>query len=76
MPRYIALIAAIVTWSLSQLDRFSTRHRAKAILFAVTVFVLMGMIHDIFYQRAFWFILGLFVTDQVVRARTGAAHST
>jgi hypothetical protein len=28
----------------------------------------MGLTHDIFYQRAFWFVLGLFVTDRLVRA--------
>jgi Lysylphosphatidylglycerol synthase TM region/O-Antigen ligase len=73
LAAYLALIASILAWCLSQLDRFSTRHRAKAILFAVTVFVLMGLTHDIFYQRAFWFMLGLFVTDQVVRARAEAS---
>jgi O-antigen ligase len=71
LAAYVALIASFVIWGLSQLDRASTRHRAKAVLFAVTVFVLMGILHDIFYQRAFWFMLGLFVTDQVVRVRAG-----
>ena len=73
LAAYVALIASFVIWGLSQLDRASTRHRAKAVLFAVAVFVLMGFIHDIFYQRTFWFILGLFVTDQVVRARPDAS---
>jgi hypothetical protein len=75
LAAYLALIASFVTWGLTQLDRFSTRHRAKAVLFAVTVFFLMGLIHDIFYQRAFWFMLGLFVTDQVVRARADVSRS-
>jgi hypothetical protein len=68
LAAYLALIAALVIWCLARLDRFSTRHRAKAVLFAVTAFVLMGLTHDIFYQRAFWFVLGLFVTDRLVRA--------
>jgi O-Antigen ligase len=72
LAAYLALIASFVTWGLSGLDRFGTRHRAKAVLFAVTVFFLMGLIHDIFYQRAFWFVLGLFVTDQIVRASAAA----
>jgi hypothetical protein len=74
LAAYVGLIASFVTWGLSQLDRFSTRHRAKAILFAVTVFFIMGLIHDIFYQRAFWFVLGLFVTDQIVRASAAASR--
>jgi Lysylphosphatidylglycerol synthase TM region/O-Antigen ligase len=74
LAAYLGLIASFVTWGLSQLDRFSTRHRAKAILFATTVFFLMGLIHDIFYQRAFWFVLGLFVTDQIVRASAAASR--
>jgi O-antigen ligase len=33
--------------------------RATGLIIAVTVFVLMGLVHDLFFQRSFWFASGL-----------------
>ena len=33
------------------------------LLIAVTVFVLMGLVHDLFFQRAFWFACGLMLLN-------------
>jgi O-antigen ligase len=36
---------------------------AHGLLIAVGVFVLMGLVHDIFFQRTFWFACGLLLVD-------------
>lgn len=35
----------------------------RGLLVAVSVFLVMGLFHDIFFQRTFWFALGLLVTN-------------
>lgn len=59
---YVAFIAALLYWVYqAQADR-----RAQGALLAILVFVLMGMAHDIFYQRTFWFGLGLIMATPAV----------
>jgi len=36
---------------------------ARGLLIVVAVFVLMGLVHDIFFQRTFWFACGLLLVD-------------
>ncbi len=36
---------------------------AHGLLIAVAAFVLMGLVHDIFFQRTFWFACGLLLVD-------------
>ncbi len=36
---------------------------ARGLLIVVAVFVLMGLAHDIFFRRTFWFICGLLLVD-------------
>jgi hypothetical protein len=36
---------------------------AHGLLVAVAAFVLMGLVHDIFFQRTFWFACGLLLVD-------------
>jgi O-antigen ligase len=49
---------------------------ARGLLIVVAVFVLMGLVHDIFFQRTFWFACGLMLVDVArVAPRREEAHS-
>jgi hypothetical protein len=40
------------------------------------VFVLMGLVHDIFFQRTFWFACGLLLVDAGRRGAPAAEPAT
>jgi O-antigen ligase len=42
---------------------------ARGLLILVAVFVLMGLVHDVFFQRTFWFVCGLLLIDPGRRGR-------
>src|ERR1700721_1994368 len=43
--------------------------RARGLLIVVAVFVLMGLVHDIFFQRTFWVACALLLVDPVGAAQ-------
>jgi hypothetical protein len=54
---YVFFIASLLAVGVSAL-----RHDApyaRGLLVAVAVFVVMSLVHDLFFQRAFWFVAGL-----------------
>jgi hypothetical protein len=42
------------------------------LLIAVAVFVVMALVHDLFFQRAFWFVAGLLLVEARASARSPA----
>ena len=63
---YVLFGTSLVSYGISTLQRLESQ--ARGLLIVVVVFVLMGLVHDGFFQRTFWFAYGLFL---VVSARLG-----
>ena len=65
---YVAFVASLVAVGIAALRRHETF--GHALLVAVAVFVVMSLVHDLFFQRTFWFVAGLMVAGAgaVVRA--------
>jgi hypothetical protein len=55
---FVASLAAAGGAALMRNDR-----NARGLLIVVALFVLMGLVHDIFFQRTFWFACGLLLVD-------------
>jgi len=47
---------------LGQLGPPATRAWGFGLISIIVCFVAAGLVHDVFYQRVFWFLLGLFAT--------------
>jgi hypothetical protein len=61
LAAYVALIGSLSACGLAALwkrDRW-----ASGLLIVVAAFVLMGLVHDVFFQRTFWFAAGLALTQ-------------
>ena len=50
--------------------------RALGLMIAVAVFVLMGLVHDLFFQRTFWFACGLLLVDAARRGEPAVDASS
>jgi hypothetical protein len=53
-----------------------TNAHAHGLMIALAVFVLMGLVHDIFFQRTFWFACGLLLVDAGRRGAPAAEPAT
>ena len=69
---YAFFIFALLRWGLVGGQQ---NGRGRGVVMAVTLFVLMGLVHDIFYQRTFWFGLGLLLTSAIPTAGKSEARS-
>jgi uncharacterized membrane protein YbhN (UPF0104 family) len=56
---YFAFLVAITDEGFRIATQPYSRGRGVALLLAVAFFILMGLAHDIFFQRTFWLALGL-----------------
>ena len=57
---YIFFIATLLSWGMA---RIQGNGCARGVVICVTIFVLMGLVHDIFFQRTFWFVVGLMIAN-------------
>ncbi len=55
---FVGGLLAVGLWAL----RDDAPH-ARGLLVAVAVFVVMSLVHDLFFQRAFWFVAGLLLVE-------------
>lgn len=53
---YVFFAAALLSWGTA---RIRENTYARGVVGAVALFLLMGLVHDIFFQRTFWFGIGL-----------------
>jgi O-antigen ligase len=65
---YVLFVASLVAAGVAAL-RHDAPH-ARALLVAVAVFAVMSLVHDLFYQRAFWFVAGLLLVAPIASARS------
>jgi O-antigen ligase len=73
LAAYLAFVGSVATAGVAALAR--NNDLARGLLIVVTVFVLMGLVHDIFFQRTFWFACGLLLVDGAgVAPRRDAGH--
>jgi len=61
LAAYAAFIVSLAAAGVAGWWRDSVH--AHGLLIAIAVFVLMGLVHDIFFQRTFWFACGLLLVD-------------
>jgi hypothetical protein len=59
LAAYLFFVASLVAVGLSALRRDAPY--ARGLLVAVAAFVVMSLVHDLFFQRTFWFLAGLVV---------------
>jgi O-antigen ligase len=68
LSAYVFFVGSLLAAGVSAL-----RHdppRARGLLVAVAVFVVMSLVHDLFFQRAFWFVAGLLLVEAGAFARS------
>ncbi|HEY2137209.1 MAG TPA: lysylphosphatidylglycerol synthase domain-containing protein [Xanthobacteraceae bacterium] len=58
---YLFFVASLLYCGISALRRQEAQ--ARGLLVIVAVFILMGLVHDIFFQRTFWFAISLAVLN-------------
>jgi hypothetical protein len=46
--------------------------QARGLLVMVAVFVVMSLVHDLLFQRPFWFVAGLLAVEAAALARPAA----
>jgi O-antigen ligase len=71
LAAYLFFVGSLLAIGLSAL-----RHDApyaRGLLVAVAVFVVMSLVHDLFFQRAFWFVAGLLLVEARAREPAHAA---
>lgn len=64
----LALLRRVIEWARSE-----GADRAAPLLGMLAVFGIFGLVHDIFYQRSFWLVLGLLVASVPRRSGDQAA---
>jgi hypothetical protein len=70
---YLIFVGSVAATGVALLMR--NNGNGRGLLVAVAVFVLMGLVHDIFFQRTFWFACGLLLVDGAgVARRRDAGH--
>jgi Lysylphosphatidylglycerol synthase TM region/O-Antigen ligase len=70
---YAFFVVALLSCGLIALQR--NESCARGLVIVIVVFVLMGLVHDVFFQRAFWFASGLMLVDPRRLARQEATTS-
>jgi O-antigen ligase len=68
LAAYAFFVASLLAVGLSGLRRDAPY--ARGLLAAVAVFVVMSLVHDLFFQRAFWFVAGLLLVEAGTPARS------
>src|SRR5262249_27512195 len=68
LAAYVFFVASLVAAAVSAL-RHGTPH-ARSLLAAIAVFVVMSVVHDLFFQRVFWFVAGLLLVEVLTSARS------
>jgi hypothetical protein len=68
---YLVFVAGLAWVGISALER-DVPH-ARSLLVVVAVFVVMSLVHDLFFQRAFWFVAGLLAVEAAAVERPSAA---
>jgi hypothetical protein len=58
---YVLFVASLLSYGVLALWRH--HGQARGLLILVVVFILMGLVHDVFFQRTFWFAIGLLLVD-------------
>jgi hypothetical protein len=58
---YAFFLVTLLHWGISAMRRQEAR--APGLLVILAIFVLMGLVHDIFFQRTFWFAASLMLVD-------------
>jgi hypothetical protein len=61
LAAYVVFVASLAAAGVAALMR--NDGNARGLLIVVAVFVLMGLVHDIFFQRTFWLACGLLLVD-------------
>ena len=73
LAAYVGLIGSLVACGIAALWR---RDRwAIGLLIIVATFVLMGLVHDVFFQRTFWFAAGLALTQVPAKPRVQSSSN-
>lgn len=57
---YVFFVATLLNWGLAEGGNIA---RKRGVLALLALFVLMGLVHDVFFQRTFWFAMGLMLID-------------
>ena len=57
---YVFFVATLLNWALAKGGNIA---RKRGVFALVALFVLMGLVHDIFFQRTFWFAIGLMLIE-------------
>jgi hypothetical protein len=73
LAAYVALIGSLLACGVAALwkrDRWAT-----GLLIVVMGFVLMGLVHDVLFQRTFWFAVGLALTQVPAKPRDAQSSS-
>jgi hypothetical protein len=68
LAAYAFFVASLLAVGLSGLRRDAPY--ARGLLVAVAVFVVMSLVHDLFFQRTFWFLAGLLLGEAGAPARS------
>ena len=67
LAAYLVFVAGLVRVGVSALAHDAAP--ARSLLVAIAVFVVMSLVHDLFFQRPFWFIAGLLAVEAAAFAR-------
>ena len=70
LAAYLAFVASLAWAGLAALARDAPH--ARSLLVVIAVFVVMSLVHDLFFQRTFWFVAGLLAVEAVAVARASA----
>jgi hypothetical protein len=68
LAAYVFFVATLLIAGISAFRRDAPH--ARGLLVAVAVFVVMSLVHDLFFQRAFWFVAGLLLVEVGAPARS------
>ena len=61
LAAYVFFVGSMLAVGVSALRRAAPH--ARGLLVALAVFVVMSLVHDLFFQRAFWFVAGLLLVE-------------
>ncbi len=72
LAAYLTFIASLLVGGFAALGRRDVH--ASGLLIVVAMFAAMGLVHDVFFQRTFWFAAGLLLLDAgQIRRRASAS---
>jgi uncharacterized membrane protein YbhN (UPF0104 family) len=70
LAAYLVFVAGLAWTGVAALARDAAH--ARSLLLVVAVFVVMSLVHDLFFQRPFWFVAGLLAVEAAALARPAA----